>query len=325
MTKLLFNFINLSFFPSFLFSCLLSFSLSLLLSLPCLFSFSPPLSLSLNIYLSFSFILFFISSIIYLSASNVFIYNSSLSFYLKITYLSLSSAVCLAVPVIYVFLSVNICPCHCVSVYCLSLSLSFICLISIYILFIFSCPSLCLTPSPCAYHSHSIFISLTPVISYFMVSFCPFISFQGLSICFFFLFSCLTLSNLISSCQPLLICLLLFWHQISQSQKNHMWKMCVGPSLSRGDAQGTFTRHRVRCKPLQTPDLSSRGAFLDLPPHLFIPNWVSQRKGRSWFVSCDFMAGAPGSAACQQPKLPLLCQHPALEFVFVCLEILLLS
>lgn len=169
-----------SFFPFFLSSFLLSF-------FPCL-AFFLSLLLSINTYLSFSFIVFFISSIIYLSASNVFIYNSSLPFCLAITYLSLSSAVCLAVSVIYVFLSVNICPCHRVSVYCLSLSPSFICLISIYILFIFSCPSLCLTPSPCAYHSHSIFISLTPVISYFMVSFCPFISFQGLSN-FFFCFS----------------------------------------------------------------------------------------------------------------------------------------
>lgn len=175
--------IFLSCLPSFLFSCLPSFSPTFP-ALPFFF-LSSSLSLSITIYLSSSFIIFFISSIIYLSASNVFIYNSSLSFCLTITYLSLSSAVCLAVPVIYVFLSVNICPCHCVSVYCLSLSLSFICLISIYILFIFSCPSLCLTPSPCAYDSHSIFISLTPVISYFMVSFCPFISFQGLSNFFF--------------------------------------------------------------------------------------------------------------------------------------------
>lgn len=177
---------------SFLFFVLFPFPFLSFFPCPAFFSFSPPPSLSINIYLSFSFIFFFISSIIYLSASDVFIYNSSLSLCLTITYLSLSSAVCLAVPVIYVFLSVNICPCHCVSVYCLSLSLSFICLISIYILFIFSCPSPCLTPSPCAYHSHSIFISLTPVISYFMVSFCPFISFQGLSI---FFPSCFSVSH----------------------------------------------------------------------------------------------------------------------------------
>lgn len=162
----------------------------------------------------------------YLSIIHLFLQSL---IYLCLTYLSLSSAVCLAVPVIYVFLSVNICPCHCVSVYCLSLSLSFICLISIYILFIFSCLSLCLTPSPCAYHSHSIFISLTPVISYFMVSFCPFISFKVCPFFFFSLFFCLTLSNLISSCQPLLICLppSLLTPNISVTKKNHMCKTCV--------------------------------------------------------------------------------------------------
>lgn len=81
------------------------------------------------------------------------------------------------------FMYFCLCPiylCHCFAVYCPSLSLSFIYLISVYILFIFSCPH-CLTPSLYAYHSHSIFISLILVISYFMVSFCPFISFQGLS------------------------------------------------------------------------------------------------------------------------------------------------
>lgn len=196
--------------------------------------------------------------------------------------------------------------------YCLSLSLSFIYLISIYILFIFSRLSLCLTPSPYACHSHSIFISLISVISYFMVSFCPFISFQRLSI-FSFLFLCLTLSNLISSCLPLLICLpSSFLTPKTSVPKNHVRKTCMwdqfwlehtlsehASRLGVGTHNQLHSQQSILCwKPRQTLNSCNKGAFLDLLPSFFLPNWASQKKGRSWLVSHDFRAEDPGSEAC---------------------------
>lgn len=233
---------------------------------------------------------------------------------LSCNHLFISVLSCLSCCTCYlcISISINIYLCHCVSVYCLSLSLSFIYLISIYILFIFSCPSLCLTPSPYAYHSHSIFISLIPVISYFMVSFCPFISFQGLSI-FFFLFPCITLSNLISSSLILLICLPpSFLTPKISVPKNHVQKTCMWDQVwlertlnERASRLGVGTHNQLYVQqptlcwnPRQTLDSCNKGAFLDLLLSFLLPNWASQRKGRSWLVSRDFRGEAPGSAAC---------------------------
>lgn len=145
--------------------------------------------------------------------------------------------------------------------------------------------------------------SLSVHLSLFRV--CPFF--------FFFLFLCLTLSNLISSCLPLLICLPpSFLTPKTSVPKNHVRKTCTWAQvwlehvLSKRASRLGVDRHKelhgqqlTLCwKPRQILNSCNKGAFLDLLPSLFLPNQASERKGRSWLLSHDFRAEDPGSAAC---------------------------